>query len=243
MFYLTIPSYYTEIHAVLKPRLRQLPFAIMRQRQVWQANQLARMAGISYGMTIRHALQTCVHLATERNRPARYRSFNSQIIKAIKKTGGQVRTVSFGSYYIHADIPASHASYYMEKVYREISQNLELRCRIGFGESESLAFAAAQLATNAHPLVHLPKDSPGVLHDLPIACLAGVGRRTTSLLFGMGIKTIKDFASLPKQFVVSLFGEKGFALYAMANGERETHVQAFSLSNSLHQLPLQFRKV
>lgn len=217
MFYLKIPHLYQQIHTVLKPSLALQAFAIYSKGIIWSVNKKAALEGITVGMTIRDAQKHFPQIVLVKKRSGQYAQFNAQLQKIIRRVCKPVHMVTLGSYYLSAEIPEQHAEYLAKKIREVILRELELNAYIGYGPTQTIAYAATQLASYTNPVVTVLSQNAEALQQLPCSCLSGIGKRTALMLFGMGIKTIKDFASLPIGFVSVLFGEKGKTLHNLAN--------------------------
>lgn len=116
---------------------------------------------------------------------------------------------------------------------REHLRAQALDARVGFAKHADLAMLAAQAA---RPVLALDGENEALsfLHDLPVAALRPSDEKLRVLSL-WGVRTLGDFARLPRAGVAARFGEEGVMLWDMAAGGRERLLE-------LVRLPLEFRE-
>jgi len=74
------------------------------------------------------------------------------------------------------------------------------------------------------------EDVPGLLKDLPVSKLTGIGKKTEHKLNFLGISTCSDLAGYPLHVLVKFFGKPGVILHKMGKGQDDSPVMPVTMS-------------
>ncbi|MDP6538500.1 MAG: DNA polymerase IV [Planctomycetota bacterium] len=101
---------------------------------------------------------------------------------------------------------------------RDILRETGLVASVGVACSKFLAKLASELDKPDGFRVIRPDEIREVLDPLPISHLFGIGERTAKRFEALGIETISDLASMPRDKVVADFGASGAWVHDLAHG-------------------------
>ncbi|MDD2534157.1 MAG: DNA polymerase IV [Eubacteriales bacterium] len=99
-----------------------------------------------------------------------------------------------------------------------INQRLDLWCSIGISDNKFLAKMASEMKKPQGITELWPTDVPTKLWPLPVGAMYGVGRKSAEKMNRLGIMTAGDLAKLNPDYLISLFGKGGDAIYQHAHG-------------------------
>lgn len=101
---------------------------------------------------------------------------------------------------------------------RDILRETGLVASVGIAPSKFLAKLASDLEKPDGFCVIRPEEVRDVLDPLPVSKIFGVGERTAKRLGAMGIHTVGDLASRPREEVTREFGASGAWIHDLAHG-------------------------
>jgi DNA polymerase-4 len=109
-----------------------------------------------------------------------------------------------------------------EQVARVIKQTvhheLQLVVSVGVGPSKFIAKIASDLGKPDGMIIVKANELEGFLFPLPVSRVFGVGQVTEKALSDLGISTIGELATFPKEVLRSRFGELGDQLWELSHG-------------------------
>jgi DNA polymerase-4 len=113
-----------------------------------------------------------------------------------------------------------------EKIRERIERELSLCASIGISSCKIVAKVASD-AAKPNGLLEVPEGGEAdFLAPLPISDMPGIGRKSQSVLKGMGINTIGQLAALPVDTLKQRFGTGGIMMHNHARGIDGSRVQA-----------------
>lgn len=122
--------------------------------------------------------------------------------------------------YNKADIPFGHRVARMLQA--DLQRDLDLRVAAGVGPNKFVARLAAQSARrgpDSDGLVAVTApDAAAFVQPLPIDALPGLGRVLRGRLQDLGIETLGELASRPRQALLDMAGKRGIRLWEHAQG-------------------------
>ncbi|MDZ7764281.1 MAG: hypothetical protein U5K00_07610 [Melioribacteraceae bacterium] len=105
----------------------------------------------------------------------------------------------------------------------EIWLELHLPCSIGISSNKSISKIASDYR-KPKGITFVPHGKEKeFLAPLPIEKVPGVGKATFPILRARGFKTVGDIANASQDYLATLLGKYGIALWEKANGEGSTH--------------------
>lgn len=202
------------------------PAAIIADHKVLACNAAARRAGVAQGMKQRHALATCPQLLVSEDDPAQQAAVHEDVLVALEEVTAGVETLRPGLLAFPMD---SLAKYYgSEDVAVELlldaAVRLEADCLAGTADDVVTAVWAARAGRNVEP-----GGGARFVSGLPVEVLVsesslGEPRELVDLLRQLGVRTLKQFASLPRADVSARFGAEAVEWHRVACGEVERDV-------------------
>jgi DNA polymerase-4 len=111
-----------------------------------------------------------------------------------------------------------------DDVRRAVRDGVGLPCSVGAAPNKLLAKLASDMKKPDGITVIRPADVPGLMADLPVDRLCGIGRKTRDHLLRMGIRTCGELGAVPDQTLYARFGVWGQRLGRMGRGEDDAPV-------------------
>ena len=105
-----------------------------------------------------------------------------------------------------------------ERLHDEIQSTVGINASIGIASNKLLAKIASDAAKPNGMLWIAPGMEKKFLAPLAIDRVPGIGPKSSREFRRMGIKTINDLASLPKELLEEVYGKWGAALYHKSRG-------------------------
>jgi DNA polymerase IV (DinB-like DNA polymerase) len=99
-----------------------------------------------------------------------------------------------------------------------ILTNLGLTCSIGIAPTKVVAKIASDVHKPDGLTVVEPENLVSFLAPMPVRKIPGIGKKSESELFEMGIRTIRDLAACDIQELIPRFGRSAIALQEIASG-------------------------
>jgi protein ImuB len=200
------------------------PVAVVRANRVQACSAAAREAGVRRGLRRREAQSRCplVHVAPAD--PGRDARFFEPVVAAVDEVVPRAEVLRPGLLVL----PVGGAARYFGSEQAAAERLLDAvaatgaECQVGIADQLGTAVLAARAARVVRPgrdraflsglSVRRLADEPG---------LSGPGyAELADLLWRMGIRTLGDFAALPRREVTSRFGPGAAAAHRIAAGER-----------------------
>jgi DNA polymerase IV (DinB-like DNA polymerase) len=111
------------------------------------------------------------------------------------------------------------------KIQEIIRSHLGLTCSIGLAPTKIVA----KIASDVHKPGGLPVVEPenlfSVLAPMPVRKIPGIGKKSETELFEMGIRTIRDLAAYDPRVLLARFGRSAIAFQEIASGIERSEVK------------------
>jgi len=192
------------------------PLAILAQNVVVACSDAARREGVRRGMRRRDAQARCPELRLAAEDPSRDAREFLPVADRIEQLAPGLQLLRPGLCVLRIRGPARYyggerpAALALVRLLHE--EGLEVRAGIADGR-----FAAEQAARRAEDVLLVPEgDDAAFLAPLPIALIED--ERLATLLIGLGIRTLGEFARLGAHDVHHRFGPDGALRHALAAG-------------------------
>lgn len=197
------------------------PASIVKEHRVVACNAAARAAGVRRGMKQRHALATCPALNLAEDDPAQQAAVHEDVLLALESVAADVETLRPG---LLALPTGSLTRYYGDEhaaveLLLDAAARMHADCLAGTADDVVTAIWAAREGKN------IPAgDTAAFVQRLPVRALVSDvalngPRELVSLLEQLGVRTLKDFALLPRADVTARFGAPAGYWHRIANGE------------------------
>lgn len=202
------------------------PAAVIADYRVLACNAAARTQGIRIGMKQRHALAAYPQLNVAADDPTRQASVHEDVLAALQDVSAVVETLRPGLLAFPVD---SLARYYgdeanaVEKLL-DAAARIHADCMAGVADDLVSAVWAARLGKS------IPVGgSAEFIAELPISVLSiepelRAPAHLSATLQQLGLRTMRDFAELPRADVAARFGQEAVEWHRIASGHIDRDV-------------------
>ena len=202
------------------------PAAVIADYRVLACNAAARAQGIKIGMKQRHALAAYPQLNVAEDDPSRQASVHEDVLAALQDVSAVVETLRPGLLAFPVD---ALARYYgdedtaVEKLL-DAAVRVHADCMAGVADDLVSAVWAARQGKSIPP-----GGSAAFIAELPINVLGiepelRAPAHLSSTLQQLGLRTMRDFAALPRADVAARFGQEAVEWHRIASGHVERAV-------------------
>ncbi|WP_260431589.1 Y-family DNA polymerase [Corynebacterium bovis] len=202
------------------------PAAVVTAHRVVAANAAARAAGVRVGALRRHALAACPSLLVAEDDPGQQAAVHEEVLDGVAAVAAQVETLRPGLLAVSGDALARY--YGDEATAAEMLVDAAARagadCLAGIADDLVTATWAARrgmtvpVGGSARFLAGLPVDS--LVSEPALGAPTGL----VEVLADLGVRTLADFAALPRADVAGRFGQDAVDWHRIASGEPERDV-------------------
>jgi DNA polymerase-4 len=217
-------AFFASVEQRADPRLRGLPMAVIGSEHrgvILSPSYEARAFGVRTGMLYHEARQACPEIALVTADPEKYACVCRRLIRIWERFTPKVELFSIDEAFLDVtgcdDLfgdPVRIAMMLKEKVWKEEA----LTCSIGIAPNRLLAKLGSDMLKPDGLVLICPEDIPGVLQDLPVGRLCGVGPHLTRALAALGIRTCGELGRAPLGMLAARFGIAGQRLRNMGLG-------------------------
>ena len=185
------------------------------------ASYEARRFGVHSAMPISQAFRLCPRGVFLPGRMHRYGEVSDQVMDILRGFTPQVEQVSVDEAFL--DLSGCRRLLGNERdmggrMKAAIRERTGLTASVGIGPNKLVAKIASDLRKPNGLVIVTPAEVAGLLENLPIRRLWGVGPKTEGELLKLGIRTIGELAAFPPGLLERRFGESGRWLCAQATG-------------------------
>jgi DNA polymerase IV len=224
IMHIDMNAFFAAVEQQSNPALRGQPVAIVGSEQrtvILTASYEARAYGVKTGMTMYEAQEKCPHLKMVSANNRLYTDVSSQIMQIFKDYSPLVEVFSVDEAFL--DVTGSldffgsidRIAYLIKS---RIKARLGLTCSVGVAPNKLLAKLASGMKKPDGLILIKREDIAGLMSDLPIGKLCGIGRRTARKLNQMGVFTCGQLGRFPVRQLKSKFGIIGQRLSLMGQG-------------------------
>ena len=225
ILHVDMDAFFVSVEEVLNPSLKGKPVVVGGDPDgrgvVSAASYAARRFGIHSAMPTAQARRLCPDAIFLRGSHSRYSEFSARIFEIMSHYSPQVEPMSLDEAYIdltgcrklHGPVLQS-----AERLHDEIKSKVGINASIGIASNKLLAKIASDAAKPNGMLWIAPGMEKKFLAPLAIDRVPGIGPKSSREFRRMGIKTINDLASLPKELLEEVYGKWGATLYHKSRG-------------------------
>jgi DNA polymerase-4 len=230
ILHIDLDAFFCSVEENNDPSLIGKPFAVGgqpdRRGVVASCSYAARMLGIKSAMPTAQAIKICPDLIIVSGRHGDYGKISHQVMDYLKTLTPLFEQVSIDEAFLDmSDIPDSGESLALG-IQKYIQDKFKLPCSIGVASNKLVAKIATDVGKASKRSIKPPCSVlvvPGgeearFLAPLPTIALWGIGPKTAERLTKLGILTIGDIASWPKEERAKHFGKFGDELAQRAQG-------------------------
>jgi len=213
--------------------LRGKPAAVcgsLSRSVVTSATYEARPFGIRAGMSTQEAKRRCPQLILVKGNHSKYTKTSARIFSILKNYSPLVEVASIDEAYLdvtQSQLLFQSPSQMAQSVKERIQKNEQLTCSIGVAPNKLLAKLGSQLKKPDGLTVIQKEEIEGVLKDLPVGKLYGIGPKLEEALNSMGIFTCGQLGRYPVSVLSKRFGAIGERLHEMGLGLDDNPVIPF----------------
>jgi DNA polymerase-4 len=200
------------------------------------ANYEARRFGVHSAMPMREALRRCPQAISIPPRMRRYQEVSRQVFAILREFTPIVESLSLDEAYLDVTGSASlfgGALAVAGQIKSRIHETTGLTASVGVAPNKLLAKIASDLKKPDGLVEITSGDAANVLGPLPIARLAGVGRKTAARLEEHGIHTLGELREAPDSVLWPIFGRFSRRVRERAAGIDDRPVVAESEDRSI----------
>lgn len=203
MLHVDMDAFFASVEIKRRPELRHRPVVVGGgvRGVVAAASYEARKYGIRSAMSMSHALRLCpraVVLPPDRDA---YVEASRQVMTILRNVTPLVEPLSLDEAFL--DVTAARRQQgrpgvIAEAIRAQVSSDLGLTCSVGIAPTKFIAKLASAHCKPDGMLVVPAAKVLDFLHPLPVTALWGVGARTAESLHRLGIRTVADLATTPR---------------------------------------------
>lgn len=224
ILHLDMDAFFASVEQMDNPQLKGQPVIIGQGNRgvVATASYEARVFGIHSAMPVALARKLCPDGFFIKGRYSRYAEISAKIMCALHEISPLVQQASIDEAYLDANnLLKSFSSNYelglaVKEAVHEVSGGLT--CSVGIAPVKFLAKICSDLRKPDGLSILPTEDVSGFLQKLKIEKIPGVGKRMAESLHGFGIFTVRQLASLSRDFLEMRYGKFGLLLHDRAHG-------------------------
>ena len=224
ILHIDMDAYFASVEQALNPRLMGKPIAVTgsgKRTVITTSSYEARKDGVKTGMTVWEAKRACPDLVLVVGNNRRYTDTSARIMNILSEFTPQVEVYSIDEAFL--DLSGSLTLFngveaIARDIKRRIRQETGLTCSVGVAPNKLLAKLTSGLEKPDGLVILGEGDVPGLLENLPVGKMHGIGKKTAQKLAGYGIFTCSELARFPVDGLKKSFGIIGEHLHRMAQG-------------------------
>ena len=228
IFHVDMDSFYSSVETAVDTKLKGLPVVVGSDPMNGEGRGVmstcsyeAREYGIHSAMPISKAYRLCPNAVYLRVNMPLYKKVSANIMDILRSYSSKFQQVSVDEAYLDVTDLVSDfdaAADLALKIKEEVHLKEGITCSIGVAPNKSIAKIASDYQKPDGLTVVRPEDVRSFLFPLDVSRISGVGKKTSSLLNGIGIRTIGDLAGYDVQALRERFGKFGLVMHQLANG-------------------------
>ena len=217
-------AYFASVEQQANPKLKGKPIAVIgsgARTVITTRSYEARKYGVKTGMNIYEARKVCPRLILVTGDNEKYTHTCKELSSVYRRFTPDVEIYSIDEAFL--DVTTTHHLFGgPEAIGVEIKNTVRKRfginCTIGIGPNFLIAKLASDISKPDGLRWVRQEDVPGVMEDLPVKELWGIGSKTEAKLALLGIKTCGELGRAPVSLLRNKFGITGETLRAMGMG-------------------------
>jgi DNA polymerase-4 len=220
---LDMDAFFAAVEQHSEPELRGKAIAVIGRAArtvVTTASYEARAFGVKTGMNRYEALKVCPRLIFVPGNNRKYTEASKRILTIIEDFSPMVEPYSIDEAFLDITgvnifgTPKELAMKLKERVFNETG----LTCSIGIAPNKLMAKLAVGMNKPDGLKIIEPHEVEGVLENLPVGELWGIGPSLSKSLESMDIRTCGELRLIPRSTLRRRFGIRGETLCLMARG-------------------------
>ena len=227
-------SFYASVETVLNPAYKNVPMAVCgsesdRHGIVLAKNELAKKYGILTAETVYSAKKKCPNLIIAEPHHEEYLKFSKKVNEIYARYTDMIEPFGIDESWL--DVTASQKLFgsgkdLAERIRREVKEEIGITVSIGVSFNKVFAKLGSDYKKPDAITVIDQSNFREIVFPLPVSDLLFVGKKTSSALISMGIRTIGELAKTSREMLALRFGKMGETLFRYANGLDDSPVEA-----------------
>ena len=225
IIHIDMDAFFASVEMRDQPEYRDIPLAVggsERQRGVISTcNYEARKYGVRSAMSTAWAKKLCPHLTVVPGRMQVYRDVSAQIRAIFARYTDLIEPLSLDEAYLdvtHCQQLHGSATLIAEAIRHEIRTELNLTASAGVAPVKFLAKIASDMNKPDGQFVITPQEMQGVIDELPLEKIPGVGKVSLQKLQKAGFYVCSDIRNTDYLKLVRQFGRLGESLWHRSHG-------------------------
>jgi DNA polymerase-4 len=219
------PAFCTSVEGIVAPALRTRPVAVAPpgadRATILALSGEARLAGLTQGMAVRHALKLCPDLVLLPPNPLLYARASRALHEVLRIYAPVIEPRGYGHAFL--DLTGTGRLFgpaidVAARVQREVRERLRLPVSVGIAANK-LVSRAATTVVKPEPLLEVPGGAEaGFLAPHPLDVLPDLHPKIRSRLDDYQLELIGEVAAIAERALCAVFGSTGRTLRARARG-------------------------
>ena len=217
-------AFFASVEQRCNPSLRGKPIAVVGSAErtvVTTASYEARAFGVKTGMNRYEAKRACPSLIFVVGDNRKYIDTSVRMLEILKGFSPRIEAYSIDEAFVDiagcASLFASPEALGMEAKER-VKKELGITCSVGIAPNKLLAKLASDMRKPDGLVLIRPEDVAGLLEELPVGELWGIGPSLTDSLARLGVRTCGQLGRAPAGVLRKRFGIIGERLHLMGQG-------------------------
>ncbi len=239
LLYATVPGFYAEVERRVRPELAERPVIVggdpRKRGTVQSATPDALASGVEIGGSMIEALERCPRARALRTDMRLYREVSKQLHALLRRESDRVEPAALDAAFLDLggrDEPPLEVA---QRLQAAVRTALRLPLRVGCAPIKYVARLAAEEAGPEGVLLIPASEMRAFLDPLSPARLPGVGPRTLERLEALGVTTVGELATRPREQIERALGNHGLAVQDLALGRDAGRVRAAPHPRSISQ--------
>ncbi|MBP2133879.1 DNA polymerase IV (DinB-like DNA polymerase) [Methanomicrobium sp. W14] len=227
ILHIDMDCFYASVEVRENQKLRGLPVIIGADPKggdgrgvVSTCSYEARDYGVHSAMPISTAYRMCPKGIFLPVNFSLYKKVSESVMEILRKYSDKFEQVSIDEAYLDLSCKGSFSD--AEKTAKEIKERIfqkeRITCSAGIGPSKVVAKIASDFQKPDGVTVVRPEEVTSFLNPMPIGKIPGIGKKTSKILSGAGISTVRDLLDYDIQKLISLLGRHAADLKEIASG-------------------------
>lgn len=234
VLHVDMDAYYAAVEVRENPDLRGRPVVVGPDPRstggrgvVLTASYEARAYGVRSAMPVAAALKACPDAVFVPPRFDLYRRVSEEVMEVLRGFADTLEVVGIDEAFV--DVTERAGSFEKaEQIARQLKealrQRVRLTCSVGIAPSKSVAKIASDHRKPDGLTLVRPEEVERFLAPIHVMRISGVGPKTRERLSALGVATIGQLATFPREELVEVLGAYGEYLSDVARGRDETPV-------------------
>jgi DNA polymerase IV len=208
------------------PSLRGIPMAVggdpSRRGVISTCNYEARVFGVHSALASAYAKKLCPQLVIIPHNMAKYRLAAQQLKEIFDDYTELVEPLSLDEAFLDVSFAKGYcgsATLIAKDIRRRVEREIGITVSAGISSNKFVAKVASDWDKPNGLTVVEPSKIKGFLHQLPVSCIPGVGKKMQATLQNLDIHQCADILPIDKLELIRQFGQFGYRLYHFARGE------------------------